>query len=576
MSGIIPRPFIDELLNRTNIVELIDSYVPLKKQGSSFVACCPFHNEKTPSFNVIAKKQFYYCFGCGVSGNAISFAVEYLHQSFPEAIETLAARIGMQVPKEGEVNPKQQKTQTLYQLLGKVAEYYQKQLGSSDKAAMHYLSNRGINEEVIQRFQLGYAPIGWHHLENTFHKNIKELITSGMVIAREDDKSYDRFRHRVMYPIHDKYGRIIGFGGRAIDNEQKPKYMNSPETVIFQKNRELYGLYQILKESDNNETIIVVEGYMDVIALNQFGIKNAVATLGTATSTYHIQTLSKFCKKLIFCFDGDVAGKQAAWRALENTIPHLHTGIDANFIFLPEEHDPDSLVRSEGRDAFLLRLKQSIPLHQFLFTTLSQNINIANPAGKSQLVNNIKPYLLKMQDSPYKLLILDELAQHTRIDTHRLNQFTNNEPQVRVEKNNIITRTPMRIALALLLQNPEIVKNNQMNLSQEIINHLPEGILKQLLHYLIEYEDSTTGSLLEAFRNAKEYKAITQLTAWNHQVPEEALTHEFIDTILFLAKHHQEESIHFLLKKAKTEGLNDEDRLQLQQLLRKKHLREPN
>ena len=334
-QGLIPQPFIDELLNRTDIVEFIDSYVPLKKRGTSHIACCPFHNEKNPSFNVVAKKQFYHCFGCGASGNVISFAMGYLHQSFPDAIETLATRAGLAVPRDRHPE-KHSHSLNLYQLLDRVSTFYQQTLKSSGQVAIDYLKQRHVSGEVAKLYQLGFAPSGWQTLEAQFRPNKQELIATGMLIQKDDGKTYDRYRQRIMFPIHDRHGKIIGFGGRAIEADQKPKYLNSPETVIFQKNRELYGLHQILQQQNNVKNVLIVEGYMDVIALAQHGIMNAVATLGTATSAYHIQLLSKHTKQLVFCFDGDAAGRQAAWRALDNSLPQLNAGLDASFIFLPE------------------------------------------------------------------------------------------------------------------------------------------------------------------------------------------------------------------------------------------------
>lgn len=572
MSGIIPRPFIDELLNRTDIVEFIDSHIPLKKQGSSFTACCPFHNEKTPSFNVIAKKQFYHCFGCGVSGNAISFAMSYLHQTFPEAIETLAARVGMTVPREGN-SQKYQQSQSLYQLLDKVSAFYQQQLKKPvANEAIHYLRQRGINEEVAARFQLGFSPAGWHILEAAFRSNTHDLITSGMLIQRDDGKTYDRYRQRIMFPIHDRHGRIIGFGGRSIEPEQKPKYLNSPETAIFQKSRELYGLHQIIREQTPIKNILVVEGYMDVIALAQHGIKNGVATLGTATSTYHIQLLSKHSQQLIFCFDGDAAGKQAAWRALESCLPHLNAGLDVRFIYLPDGHDPDSLVREEGSEQFLKRIQQATPLHQLFFSTLMRSIDTSTLSGKSQLINLTKPYLLKMNEGPYQQLILNELARLTRIDTDRLNQLAATQPtQKPQELTQSIQRTPARIAVALLLQYPNIYHENLDTFTSELIASLQQPTLKKILHRIAQNPNINTGILLESFRDSTEFEALNKLASWDHQVPEKALTYECLDTIAFLAKQEQENQIQALINKSRQQGLKEEERQKLQRMLKQRH-----
>lgn len=571
MSGIIPRPFIDELLNRIDIVELIDSHIPLKKQGTSFVACCPFHTEKTPSFNVIPKKQFYHCFGCGVSGNAISFGMAYLHLSFPDTIEMLASRIGMQVPREGNTE-KHQQSQSLYALLEKVSKFYQIQLKNAPPEASSYLEKRGINEETAQRFQLGYAPAGWHTLTTAFKSNTKELIASGMLIQKDDGKTYDRYRQRITYPIHDRNGRIIGFGGRSIDDDQKPKYLNSPETVIFQKGRELYGLHQLLTHHHSIKNILIVEGYMDVIALAQHGITNVVAALGTATSAYHIQLLSKHTQQLIFCFDGDAAGKKAAWRALENSLPFLNTGLDASFIFLPENHDPDSLVRHEGREQFLKRIQNPIPFNQFFFSTLMQSVDTTTLAGKSQLVNLIKPYLEKMTEGPYQQLILDELARITRIESHRLDQLMDTKSnEIKLEPNHPIQRKPTRIAVALLLQNPEIYKKNIQLLSKGLVGRLQHDILKKLIEYTNQNSILNTGALLEAFRGTPEFDGLSKLAAWDHQVPEEALNREFVDTLVFLSKQELETKIQQLMTKSRQHGLSEEERLDLQNMLKERH-----
>ncbi|HVT62644.1 MAG TPA: DNA primase, partial [Legionellaceae bacterium] len=410
MQGLIPREFIDELLTRIDLVELIDGYIPLKKRGQNHLACCPFHHEKTPSFNVIQKKQFYHCFGCGASGNAISFIMNYLHQPFPQAIETLATKAGMQMP-QAHLPERQKQHTSLYHVLQKVSEYYQQQLRHATQTAIAYLKNRGVNGEVAKLYQIGYAPEGWHTLEQWLPKHRNELLSTGMLIQKDHQKTYDRYRHRIMFPIHDRQGRIIGFGGRAIAPDQQPKYLNSPETILFQKSRELYGLYQILQRQPHLQSIVIVEGYLDVIALAQYDIHYAVATLGTATSAYHIQILSKYTQTLCFCFDGDQAGRQAAWRALENCLTYLEPGLQAYFVFLPEGHDPDSFVRKEGKAAFEAYLKTALPLHRLFFETLLKDLDINDLPGKSRLIHVAKPYILKMPDGPYKTLLIEELGR---------------------------------------------------------------------------------------------------------------------------------------------------------------------
>ncbi len=571
MSGLIPQPFIDELLNRTDVVELIDSYVPLKKRGNSHIACCPFHHEKSPSFNVVARKQFYHCFGCGASGNAISFIMNYLSQSFPEAIETLATRLGLSVPREG--NNEKNTTNDLYKLLKIVADYYQKKLKYEGQEAIVYLKKRGLSGSVAKLYQLGFAPEGWHHLEKEFAHLRNELIMSGMLVKTDDGKIYDRYRNRIMFPIHDRHGRIIGFGGRVLDANQKPKYLNSPETVIFQKNRELYGLHQILIHKKSIEFIIVVEGYMDVIALAQHGISNVVATLGTATSTYHIQLLVKHCKQIIFCFDGDSAGKQAAWRGLESSLPHLNTGIDVGFIFLPEGHDPDSLVREEGQNAFLKRIQNPLPLHRFLFETLAKDINLTSPTGKTQLINAAKALLEKIEEGSYKQLMLDELSRLTHIDTHRLNLLLNktlSEPKL-IEHASTIARSPLRIAVALLLQHPELYAPNANNIDLSLFNDQEHHIFLKLLLQLKNNPHANTASLIEAWRETSYFEAINKLAFWDHQVPEAELTKEFLDIILFLQKQNKEMMIKQFINKSRKEGLSEIEKINLQELLKNRH-----
>jgi DNA primase len=572
MSGLIPQPFIDELLHRTDLVELIDAYVPLKKRGNSHTACCPFHNEKSPSFNVVARKQFYHCFGCGASGNAISFVMNYLNQNFPEAIETLAARVGLTVPREG-TNEINNVAHDLYKLLTKVSTYYQKKLKYEGQKAISYLKNRGLSGTIAKLYQLGFALEGWHHLEQEFTHHREELIATGMLIKNDDGKVYDRYRNRVMFPIHDRHGRIIGFGGRVLDAEQKPKYLNSPETVLFQKSRELYGLHQILSQKKMPEYIIIVEGYMDVIVLAQHGIHSAVATLGTATSTYHIQLLTKHTKHIIFCFDGDAAGKQAAWRGLESSLPHLGSGLDARFMFLPDGHDPDSLVREEGAEHFLERLKNTLPLHRLFFDTLGKDINLTSPAGKTQLINTAKPLLQKIEESPYKQIMIDDLARLTHIDTHRLNILisSSNQEVKTMEQTTAIARSPIRIAIALLLQNPEIYLPNAETIDLSLFNDKEHHILLKLLLQLNKNPHANTASLIEAWRGSEYFEAINKLASWGHQVPEEELTKEFLDIILFLQKQCKDLIIKKFIDKSRQEGLSEMEKIDLQELLKNRH-----
>lgn len=570
--SLIPREFLDELLGRTDLVDLIDGYVPLKKRGNSFIANCPFHNEKTPSFNVVAKKQFYHCFGCGSSGNAISFVMNYLNQGFTDAVETLAARLGMQIPRDS--NPeKTGQTLSLYSLLGKVSQFYEYSLKHSGMEAITYLRQRGLSGDIAKRFQLGFSPPGWNTLEKKFRDNNAELITSGMLIKKDDGKTYDRYRDRIMFPIHDRHGRIIGFGGRAIKADQKPKYLNSPETIIFQKNRELYGLHQILQQNNPVTNILIVEGYLDVIALAQFGITNAVATLGTATSTYHIQLLGKHTKQLIFCFDGDLAGKQAAWRALENSLPHLDNGMDVRFVFLPDNHDPDSLVRSEGHDLFLSRLANAIPLSHYLLDTLKNGIDLQSVAGKSQLVSAAKPFLQAMPEGSYRQLLVDELARITRIENHRVMQIMADQTSVATHASftKPVSRSPIRLAIALLLQHPELYSICKSQINIDTLDGKGQEVLHKLLRQIDDNPETNTASLVEFWRDTDLFDSLGKLAGWELHMPEEALAKEFVDIINFLQKQNLENKINEYIAKSRKQGLTIAEQILLQELLQKRH-----
>lgn len=575
MQGLIPRQFIDELLTKIDLVDLIDAYVPLKKRGQVYLACCPFHNEKTPSFNVIPKKQFYHCFGCGASGNAISFIMNYLHQSFPQTIETLAAKAGMVIPRES-VPEHLKQTLSLHGILQNLAEFYQKTLrGPQGTAAIAYLKQRGINGKIAQQYQIGYAPEGWHTIEQELPKNKTELLNTGMLIQKENGQTYDRYRHRIMFPIHDRHGRITGFGGRALDNDQQPKYLNSPETVLFQKSHELYGLYQILQTRSTLDSMVIVEGYMDVIALAQYEIDYAVATLGTATTAHHVQLLSKYTQDLRFCFDGDRAGRQAAWRALETSLNYLDVGLQAYFVFLPEAQDPDSFVRTEGKSAFEALLNNAMPLHQYFFTTLIKDIDMRDLTGKNRLIHAAKPYLAKIPDCPYKTLLMGELARITHIDQHRIEQLLLEDSAPITETSSQIPvhwrRTPLRIALALIIQNPHLCANFTNN------EHIPHSdadhrLLILIMEHLTNHPNLNTASLIEHFRESQWFEVLSQFAAWDHQVPESAQASELADIFRFLNKKNSELMIRELIEKSKKQELTSVERQQLQTMLRERHV----
>ncbi|HEX5362714.1 MAG TPA: DNA primase [Gallionella sp.] len=408
----IPKSFIQDLLNRLDIVDVVERHVPLKKAGANYVACCPFHNEKSPSFTVSQSKQFYHCFGCGAHGTAIGFVMEHVGLGFVEAVEELAQNAGMEVPHEraaaGETY--QKVAPDLYEVMQVATRYYREQLKQSPRA-IDYLKGRGLSGEVAARFGIGYAPEGWQSLAAAFPDyQSNALSETGLVIVNEEDhKRYDRFRDRVMFPITNVRGQVIGFGGRVLDKGE-PKYLNSPETPLFEKGRELYGLFQAQKAVRAAQRVLVVEGYMDVVALAQHGVDYAVATLGTATTPYHVQKLLRVVDHIIFCFDGDKAGQKAAWRALENALPHLQDGKRISYLFLPVEHDPDSFIREFGHDAFEQRVHEAMPLSSYLLREISAELDLRSQEGRNQLLQRAKPLLTAIAAPAAALLLRKEVA----------------------------------------------------------------------------------------------------------------------------------------------------------------------
>ncbi len=437
MAGLIPQSFIDDLLNRTDIVDVVSSRVQLKRAGKNLTACCPFHKEKTPSFSVSPDKQFYYCFGCGAGGNALGFIMDHDNLDFPQAVEDLAKAAGMEVPREegrrGQ-KPRQPTDSPLYPLLEAAAEFYRQSLRShpSRKAAVEYLKGRGLSGEIARDFGLGFAPPGWDNLFKHLASDTlqqKAMIDAGLLIENaESGKRYDRFRDRVMFPIRDSRGRIIAFGGRVLGDD-KPKYLNSPETPVFHKGQELYGLYEARKFNRSLDEIIVVEGYMDVIALAQQGLRNAVATLGTATSEEHLKRLFRVVPSVLFCFDGDQAGRKAAWRALEAALSSLQDGRKARFLFLPEGEDPDSLVRTEGTDAFRARINQHAqPLADYFFEQLSNEADPRSLEGKAHMATLAAPLIEKIPGANLRALMRNRLKEITGLDPQQMEQLANSAP----------------------------------------------------------------------------------------------------------------------------------------------------
>ena len=429
----IPDSFVQDLLARTDLVELIDARVPLKKTGRNYSACCPFHNEKTPSFTVAPDKQFYYCFGCGAKGNAVGFLMEYEHLSFPEAVKQLADKAGVEVPQErpetAQDVARKDHVQRVLDLLSRADRYYRQQLKSAPErqSAVTYLKGRGLSGTVAARFGLGFAPPGFDNLMSSLSLDqvgLELALEAGLLVRREDTgRTYDKFRDRIMFPIRDTRGRTIGFGGRLL-GDGKPKYLNSPETPVFHKGRELYGLWEWRQSRDKSPQLFVVEGYMDVIALAQHGIDNAVATLGTATTEDHAQKLFRQVDEVVFCFDGDNAGRNAAWRALESALATLEDGKQARFLFLPDGEDPDTLVRTQGREALLAMAAEAPSLSEFLFRHLEEGLDVRTVDGRARLARLALPYIQKVRGDFYRSLLRRELADRTRLTEEELERLT--------------------------------------------------------------------------------------------------------------------------------------------------------
>jgi DNA primase len=464
---VIPKSFIQDLLNRLDIVDVIERYVPLKKAGANYSACCPFHNEKSPSFTVSQTKQFYHCFGCGVHGTAISFVMEHLGLGYVDAIEELARSVGLEVPHErpaaGEAH--QKVAPDLYEVMQTATRYYREQLKLSQRG-IDYLKQRGLNGEIAAKFGIGYAPDAWQNLAAAFSNYTDETLNeTGLVVNNDEGKRYDRFRDRIMFPIINVRGQVIGFGGRVLDKGE-PKYLNSPETPLFEKGHELYGLFQAQKTIRAEQKVLVVEGYMDVVALAQLGVEYAVATLGTATTPYHIQKLLRITEYIVFSFDGDRAGQKAAWRALENALPYLQDGKKISFLFLPAEHDPDSFIREFGKAEFEKCVQESMPLSAYLLREISAELDLRSQEGRNQLLQRAKPLLTAIVAPATSLLLRKELAERAGISQSELEALYEIKPVARakpavLKKSSRTQISPQRTLLRCLIAQPNLAGQMQ-------------------------------------------------------------------------------------------------------------------
>ncbi len=515
----IPQSFIDDLVARADIVEVITSRVPLKKKGREYAACCPFHHEKTPSFFVSPDKQFYHCFGCGAHGNVIGFLMAYERLDFIEAVESLAAHLGLEVPREGGEAPKDHPHTPLLAVLEDCARFYQAELKRSPRA-IDYLKKRGLSGETAAAFALGFAPAGFDTLERALHADragLDKLKRAGMLSEGEHGRLYDRFRERIMFPIRDRRGRVIAFGGRVL-GEERPKYLNSPETPLFHKGHELYGLFEARKALGRPERLIVVEGYMDVVMLAQHGLHEAVATLGTAVTREQVELLFRHTAQVIFCFDGDEAGRRAAWRALESTLPQLRDGLDARFLFLPEGEDPDSLVRKEGPEAFRARLqRQAQAFDVFLLDELARQAeDDGSPAARARLKTLALPLIQRMPQGLLKDLVLDALAARIGIPVERLLPTPQGPPELPVVQPAARAQptgrgTVLRQAIALLLHYPELARQGAPDpaWARSPVPGLP--LFAELIDHL-RHRPAPLGVTLEHFRSSPHHRILQAIS----------------------------------------------------------------
>lgn len=569
MADKIPRVFIDDLLIKVDIIDLIETYVPLKKSGSHYVARCPFHTEKTPSFTVTQNKQLYHCFGCGVGGNAISFLMDYSHLDFVEAIEDLADFVGVQVPREsGNVPLKKNNTAEIFQLLGQATGFYIRQLHEhqSAKVAVDYLKYRGLNNHTIREFQIGFAPSGWDGLVKQF--KVQQLINAGLAISAESGSVYDRFRGRVIFPIRDKRGRVLGFGGRVLDNSL-PKYLNSPETTVFHKGREVYGLHELLARNAKPERIIVVEGYMDVVVLAQFGITYAVATLGTATSKEHMELLFRFTNEIIFCFDGDKAGKEATWRAVLSVFPSLRDGRQVKIMQLPLGSDPDTYVRNHGLEEFERYVSSAQALSDYFFKRLSRGLNLDNMEGRVGLVNKAKTYLQTLPNGLFQALMLEQLKALSRID--RLDFFAKSatfRQAKRKQKQEDTKLSPVRIAISLLLQNPALIKIiEQKKIHWQALDFPGVALLKKIVEIIDKHPDINLPRLIEYFRGQDEEKYIHIMINHDFFISGSEVNEEFSGAIDRLIDQVKEQRLNKLIAKERASGLVEHEKKELLNML---------
>jgi len=500
----IPESFINELLNRIDVVDIIDKRVPLKKTGANFVACCPFHQEKTPSFSVSPSKQFYHCFGCGAHGSAISFLIDHDGLNFIDAIHELAKVVGLKVPNQVDEKPEKKKENIVLEdslILAK--KYYQARLKASPEA-IKYLKSRGLTGEIAKQFSIGFAPGGWNNLNEVFKDYDNDvLIKSGLINKNEKGKRYDRFRNRIMFPIYNAKGQLVGFGGRVIDEKDSPKYYNSPETSLFQKSYELYGLLAARKSIRDKGYVLVVEGYMDVVSLAQHGISNAVATLGTATTSFHIQKLIRYTSEIIFCFDGDEAGKSAAWRAMQNSLASVTDEVQLKFLFLSEQHDPDSYVRENSKEKFEKLAKDATPLSEYVVHYLTKKNDLTSQEDRVKFLNSVEPILNNIASLKLTFLLKKRISELLNLTIDELDKVINvkSKENTKPSSKNIPREATsvVRRFISLLISDPSLVEENDKDIAWG--DSLDEQLARACITKVLMDQNHNTASIFHFLNN---------------------------------------------------------------------------
>lgn len=574
MAGRIPQQFIDHVISRTDIVAVIEERIALKRAGRDYKACCPFHNEKTPSFTVSSEKQFYHCFGCGAHGSVVGFLMEYAGLDFVEAIQELAERLGVEVPRDDSAGTEREDWTDLYAILDRASAFYREELRNHPQA-VKYLKGRGLDGRIAAEFAIGYAPPAWDSVLQAFgdSKEARDLLMrAGLVTRNDEGRTYDRFRGRIIFPIHGRRGQVVGFGGRALGDET-PKYLNSPETSVFHKGRELYGLFQLSNVNRRPERVLVVEGYMDVVALAQCDIRYSVATLGTASTNEQAEQLFRTSQNVIFCFDGDPSGRKAAWRALETVLPLLRDGRSVEFMFLPEGEDPDSVVRELGREAFLALIENATSLSTFLFDQLLGQTDVETLEGRARLIELAKPLLNRLPNGAFQQLTVRKLGELVGMGVDELSPLVKvrqNKPKASIPTRPQERRTPpslVRTIIRMLLHQPGLVSLADNTERLKSLNRIGVPLLVELLEFLTERPDVTTGEIIEHFRSSEEGRHLAKLAAWNPPLLSQGLEREFVDSMSKLERTVNEQRYRELSTKSREGPLSEAEKQEYRALL---------